>query len=182
MSRVYMGTEGWGVIWDEQGNVQPGQSVTVKNRDGSNATHYSARTGGSSSTGSITTDSRGTLARWIDPGEYILSVGGTDYDVEAASGGVRAFAVPTVAGGGTLATPTREIIKVSGVATITSITAGEAGQQVTVIFTGTAASVGLTDGSNLKIAGNLVYKPNDTITLVCDGTDWFETARSLNTP
>jgi hypothetical protein len=37
-----------------------------------------------------------------------------------------------------------------------------------------------TDGNNLKIAGNFVTSADDTITLVCDGTNWFETCRSAN--
>jgi hypothetical protein len=86
MSRVAMNTQAWGVLQDEDGNVLPNQSVQVKNRDGTPATHYSARTGGTSSTATITTDSNGRLDRYLDPGEYILTVGPTDYDIEAASG------------------------------------------------------------------------------------------------
>jgi hypothetical protein len=90
MSRVYIGTEGWGTIWNGDGAylaLAPAISVTVKNRDGTNATHYSARTGGSSSTSSITTSATGTIERWIDEGEYTLTVDGDTYDVEAISGG-----------------------------------------------------------------------------------------------
>jgi hypothetical protein len=86
MSRVFMATQPWGVVWDMNGNVLAGLSATVKNRDGSNATHYSARTGGSSAATSIITSPRGTLDRWIDPGEYTLTVDGSTYDIEVAAG------------------------------------------------------------------------------------------------
>jgi hypothetical protein len=51
---------------------------------------------------------------------------------------------------------------------------------VTLKFAGTAATNGIVDGSNLKLASTLAYTPNDTITLVCDGTDWYEVGRSVN--
>ena len=38
----------------------------------------------------------------------------------------------------------------------------------------------MTDGSNLKLAGNFVTTADDVITLVCDGTNWFEMSRSVN--
>jgi hypothetical protein len=95
MARVYIGTQGWGVLQDTAGNVQAGVSATVKNRDGTNATHYSARTGGSSSTGSITSSATGTLERWIEPGEYTVTVGATTVDVETSGPAVPQYARPT---------------------------------------------------------------------------------------
>lgn len=53
-------------------------------------------------------------------------------------------------------------------------------RRVTLLFTGTAAGTGLTSGSNLKLASNFVYTPNDTITLQCDDTNWYEISRSVN--
>lgn len=76
-----------------------------------------------------------------------------------------------------------EVIEVTGSpgTTITSITASRAGRVVTLVFPGTAA---LTDGSNLKLNGNFTAagttNDNDTLTLCCDGTNWFEIARSAN--
>ena len=71
---------------------------------------------------------------------------------------------------------------VTGTADITSITtaARDAGRIVTLLFSGTAGTTGLTDGSNLKIAGNLAYTPDDTITLISNGTNWYEICRSVN--
>jgi hypothetical protein len=86
-TRVYLGTLGAGVLQDASGNVQAGQSATVKVMStGANATHYSARTGGSSSTASITTSSTGTLERWVAPGAYTITVGASTYDFHAPAG------------------------------------------------------------------------------------------------
>jgi hypothetical protein len=71
-----------------------------------------------------------------------------------------------------------QIFLVSGSLTTTSITAtGNAGRMVVLI---SQSNLTLTDGSNLKIAGNFVGTADDTITLICDGTNWFEVARSVN--
>jgi hypothetical protein len=32
----------------------------------------------------------------------------------------------------------------------------------------------------LKLAGNLVATADDTITIVCDGTNWYEVGRAVN--
>lgn len=37
-----------------------------------------------------------------------------------------------------------------------------------------------TDGNNLKLAGNLVTSADDTISLAYNGTNWYETGRSVN--
>jgi hypothetical protein len=67
---------------------------------------------------------------------------------------------------------------VSGTTNITSIIAsGFACRQVTLIFQGVLT---VTDGSNLKLAGNFVTTADDTLTLACDGTNWTEVSRSVN--
>jgi hypothetical protein len=76
--------------------------------------------------------------------------------------------------------PTTPLVKVSGTADITSITAGAAGQTVIYKFASTAATNGVVDGSNLKLTGNLLYTADDTLSMVCDGTNWYETARAVN--
>jgi hypothetical protein len=77
--------------------------------------------------------------------------------------------------------PLGAVTAVSGTADVTSVTAtGYGGRTVTLVFTGTAATNGLVDGSNLKLSANLAYTPNDAITLVCDGTNWYETGRSVS--
>lgn len=64
---------------------------------------------------------------------------------------------------------------ITGTNAITSITAKTAGTIVTLQFDSTAT---LTDGSNLKLNGNFTGAADATITLVSDGTNWYEVARS----
>jgi hypothetical protein len=67
---------------------------------------------------------------------------------------------------------------ITGTTAITSIAAtGFSGETVKLIFSG---ALTLTDGGNLKLAGNFVTTADDVITLVCDGTSWYEQSRSAN--
>jgi hypothetical protein len=88
-------------------------------------------------------------------------------------------AISTVASSATIAIPLgARAVVISGTTTITSITAtGHAGAVVTLIFSG---ALTFTDGSNLQLAGNFSTAANATITIACDGTNWFEVARSTN--
>lgn len=63
---------------------------------------------------------------------------------------------------------------ITGTAAITSITAKAAGTMVTLQFDSTAS---LVDGSNLKLAGNFSGAAESQITLISDGTNWFEVCR-----
>ena len=86
-----------------------------------------------------------------------------------------------VAGTATMALPISnpsEYILVTGSANITTITASWPGRVALLLFNGTAAAMGVVDGSNLKLSASLVYTPDDTLTLVCDGTNWYEVCRS----
>jgi hypothetical protein len=93
------------------------------------------------------------------------------------------YAVPTVASAATITIPPSALVgpgtvKISGTTGITSITAaGFSGARVTLVF---GAALTMTDGGNLKLNGNYTTTADDTITLVCDGTDWFEVSRSVN--
>lgn len=69
---------------------------------------------------------------------------------------------------------------ITGTADITSIVASTAGRQVTLVFSGTGSPSGVVDGSNLKLASTFAYTPDDTLSLICDGTNWYETSRSVN--
>lgn len=75
--------------------------------------------------------------------------------------------------------PTGNVFHVTGTTNITSITSTNvpAGTVITLIFDGILT---FTDGSNLKLAGNFVTTADDTITLVFDGTNWYECGRSVN--
>lgn len=58
-----------------------------------------------------------------------------------------------------------------------SAASGWKNRTVVLISTGTCT---VKDGGNLKIAGNWTPKADDTLVLVCDGTNWYETSRSAN--
>jgi hypothetical protein len=68
---------------------------------------------------------------------------------------------------------------ITGTNNITSIAAADstAGRMIVLNF---AAVLTFTDGNNLKLAGNMSTTADDTITLICDGTNWYEMARSAN--
>lgn len=95
-------------------------------------------------------------------------------------------AIRCLLGGGTavasataMPLPTGRVFHVTGTTTITSITSTNfaSGAIITLIFDGVLT---FTDGSNLVLAGNFVTTADDTITLAFDGTNWYETSRSVN--
>lgn len=85
MARVEMASQAWGWLVDSSGNPLPGTAATLQNLDGSNATTWSAITGGSSSTASVTSNSDATLPRFIESGTYNMTVLGVTRRVEAVS-------------------------------------------------------------------------------------------------
>lgn len=88
------------------------------------------------------------------------------------------YTTPTVASAATITLPANNgVVTVSGTTNITSVTATRPEDRVTLKF---ADVLTFTDGSNLKLAGNMSTTADDTITLVCDGTNWYETGRSAN--
>lgn len=76
-----------------------------------------------------------------------------------------------------LTLPNGRRIKVTGNTEIKKITAAADGTVVTLVFTGTPKVV---DGENLKLSANLEATADDTLSLICDGTNWFEIGRSVN--
>lgn len=84
-----------------------------------------------------------------------------------------------VASAAALPLPTGSVFHVTGTTNVTSITSTNfaAGCQITLIFDDVLT---FTDGNNLKLAGNFVTSADDTITLVYDGTNWYEMCRSVN--
>lgn len=84
-----------------------------------------------------------------------------------------------VASATALPLPTGRVFHVTGTTTVTSITSTNfvSGAVITLIFDGILT---FTDGNNLKLAGDFVTSADDTITLVFDGTNWYEIARSVN--
>ena len=78
---------------------------------------------------------------------------------------------PAVSGGNTF--------KTGGTTAITAFDSGVAGQ---IIFIKAEHSVTITDGAALNLAGAINYAmtADDTLTLIFDGTNWYELARSVN--
>jgi hypothetical protein len=85
-----------------------------------------------------------------------------------------------VASATTTALPAGNLFHITGTTAITTLNTcdtANAGRAVTLIFDGILT---FTDGNNLKLAGNLATSADDTISLICDGANWYETARSVN--
>lgn len=76
-------------------------------------------------------------------------------------------------------TATGNLFHVTGTTTITSINTTNItdGARITIIFDGILT---FTDGGNLKLAGNFTTSADATITLVYDGSNFYETSRSVN--
>jgi parallel beta-helix repeat protein len=104
-----------------------------------------------------------------------LTAGTIDYWANTPNGGDFITAVAA-----TLTLPVfSDYVRVTGTTTVTAITASWAGRRVTLRF-GNDVCV-ITDGGNLRLAGDFTSSPTgDTLSLVCDGVDWYETGRSVN--
>lgn len=122
--RVEISSQGWGWVADVAGNGQAGVTVQIKNTDGSNATHYSAITGGTSATSSLTTNSDGTIPRFIAEGSYDLTAGGITRRVEAVAGATVVLAVSRV--------PVADVATINGAAYIENTDDGWYGKSINV--------------------------------------------------
>lgn len=89
---------------------------------------------------------------------------------------VRLMGGSAVASASTI-TPTGNSPHVTGTTNIDTVTAMGAGTFLTLIFDGVLT---VNDGSNLKLNGNFTTSADDTLTLVSDGTNWYEIQRSTN--
>lgn len=88
--------------------------------------------------------------------------------------------IPTVASATAMTLPPgADVFLITGSTAITSIpVTGFTGRRVTLISNGGTWT--LTDGSNLKLNGNFVATSDDSISLACDGTNWYATPSSAN--
>lgn len=84
--------------------------------------------------------------------------------------------VASIANGMTLGTD-GNFFDITGTTNLDSIAAQTAGKEVTLQFD---AILTVTDGGNLKLAGNFVTSADDILKLVTDGVDWWEISRSAN--
>lgn len=71
-----------------------------------------------------------------------------------------------------------ELFNITGVTAFGTINGGWAGRRITFKFAG-ALTVN-DGGASLKLAGNFVTTADDTMTLMHDGTAWYELSRSVN--
>lgn len=110
----------------------------------------------------------------------------TNYINNTSSGSITVVIAPGFGGAISSATALTlpvngDSVTVAGSTGITSITASLfnfPGRRITLVFTGTLT---VTDGSNLKLNGNLSAVPNTSLTLVTtDATNWIELSRSIN--
>ena len=85
---------------------------------------------------------------------------------------------PAVASASTLVLPQQQgFIWITGTTNITTISPkGHTGRTVVLGF---EDALTVTDGSNLLLAGNFTTTFGDTLTLSCDGANWFEVARAV---
>lgn len=120
----------------------------------------------------------GTSDLRVDPHDAVIS--GNRYTLSPA--GTMAF-YPTFTDSDT--TPSvkgRKLFRCAntGATTITTFDDGVPGQEITIVFTNSNTTV--TDGGNLLLAGaaNFTSSGDDTLSLAFDGTNWRETARSVN--
>lgn len=116
--------------------------------------------------------------------EQVLSPNGTGvlYLASSTAGSSRRYLMggsAAVASATALPAPVGSLYHITGTTTITSITSTNMGTGacITLIFDGVLT---MTDGSNLKLAGDFVTSAGDTIGLCYDGTNWYETHRSNN--
>lgn len=73
--------------------------------------------------------------------------------------------------------PLGRLFRITGTTAISSLTASWSGREISLRFASTPT---IADGSNLRLAGGFSATADDVLTLVCDGTNWYETARAVN--
>lgn len=142
------------------------------------------------STGALSTST--SMTNWSNVAAYVRlykvttgasAVSGTPEDHRAGPSGLMGNPFPpaaaSVASAAALTIPAgQRVVTITGTTGITSITAtGHSGAVITLVF---AAALTVTDGSNLKLASSFTATADDTLTLACDGTNWYEVARSVN--
>jgi hypothetical protein len=84
----------------------------------------------------------------------------------------------SVASAATLTLPyEHDFINITGTTGVSNIQVQYSGRRVTLKF---ADILTVTDGGNLRLASNFTTSADDTLSLICDGTLWYETGRSAN--
>jgi hypothetical protein len=123
------------------------------------------------------------IVTWSQSGGH-LNLFNCDYGVPNVTGAVlptvnkgRLWATTTASAATLDPAPGAEMVTVTGTTTITNVVLRDAGTRLTLKFSSTAQ---VTDGGNLVLAGNFTGAANRTLSLMSDGTSWYETGRSAN--
>lgn len=180
------------VVLNENGVPVQTPTVTVRvanttPNSGASATLFSDNLASPTSlTNPLTGDANGNFFFYVVDGRYDIALTGgtptipttTIADIEIADTGFQ----PTITFTSTDATPSIRLGNVFNTAGTTAITAfdgGVDGQKIHIIAT---ASITITDGAGLNLNGAVNYAMTitDTLTLVNDGSAWYELARSVN--
>lgn len=126
----------------------------------------------------------GTINLTNSVSQTLINSGATNIPADGstviiANGSVRTGITTVASATNLILTGVATYFVVTGTTNITSIASGSTiiGRNVTLEF---ADVLTVTDGNNLKLAGNFATTAGDTLTLFCDGTDWYEQARSVN--
>jgi hypothetical protein len=124
------------------------------------------------------------------PDDYTLSGSTAPYSLSNGAGNSDVFmgvdfatsAPPTqtVVTGNVRVPAVSDVILVSAGSSITAVLGHRAGRRVTLIFTNAGSGGSVTDGAGLNLAGNFSPIAGSTLSLVSDGTTWYETSRSIN--
>lgn len=195
MARVQIDRQSWGTVQDEFGTMLNGLAVVLKNTGTlTSATHYSAITGGTSSTADLVTvngriKSPGSSApRFVDVGTYDITIDGVTDTVEAIGGGGAGGAgAPTGSATGDLTgsypSPTvKASVALTGNPTAPTQTAGNSSTRIaTTAFVGTAVAAKVTSSevTSIEVVTQAEYDAltpvATTLYVVSDGgtTDTF---------
>ncbi|KKK64732.1 hypothetical protein LCGC14_2981260, partial [marine sediment metagenome] len=105
----------------------------------------------------------------------LLTAGG----VVATAGVIEYTDAPTLAASTTPSVTGGNLFLTASTASITDFT-GEQNGQVIILLCEADTTTSLTDSTPLFLAGAFTCTTNDTITLVSNGTVWYEVARGVN--
>lgn len=163
------------IIWRKAGTLEA-SIVSIERAEENHALEMYTETGGGRS-GLCFNNGKTEALRNIKilngaaPAELLLSNQAGESDFHRLAGATVASAnTITVKKGIPLA-------KITGTTEIKKITATVEGHLLVLKF---ASNVTVAKGENLKLKENFAATENDTLTLICDGTNWFECARSAN--
>lgn len=187
MRYIYQGT------WtDGLGNVVSGGTITVYEAGTTTLANVYVASSGGVAVNSVESGSSGEFSFWVDSADYtstqkfkiILSKSGFSsqtYD-NLIILPIMVFGISALSNSATPEiTTTSKYWLTGGTITITNITNGETGQEITILSEHT---ITITDGTNIFLNGsaNFVMNSTDSLSLVCkaDGK-WYEIGRSDNT-